>query len=97
MHLWTLKPATSEMTEVLSQPFTFLNLSFWLFLGVVLVGMATVEKRVQARNAFLFLASLFFYWKTSGAFVAILVLPPFRTGGWAGGYPRRTSCTGNGG
>ena len=61
------------MTEVLSQPFTFLNLSFWLFLGVVLVGMATVEKRVQARNAFLFLASLFFYWKTSGAFVAILV------------------------
>ena len=72
------------MNEVLSQPFTFLNLSFWLFLGAVLVGMATIEKRIQARNAFLFLASLFFYWKTSGAFVAILMFSTL-SDWWLGG------------
>ena len=59
------------MIESLSQPFTFLNASFWAFMLVVLAGLAATEKRVRMRNAYLFLASLFFYWKTSGAFVAI--------------------------
>ena len=72
------------MIESLSQPFTFLNASFWAFMLVVLAGMVVSEKRVRVRNAYLFLASLFFYWKTSGAFVAILIfstLSDWRIGG----------------
>ena len=72
------------MIESLSQPFTFLNASFWAFMLVVLAGMAISEKRVRVRNAYLFLASLFFYWKTSGAFVAILIFSTL-SDWWIGG------------
>ena len=34
------------MIESLSQPFTFLNASFWAFMLVVLAGLAATEKRV---------------------------------------------------
>ena len=57
-------------------PFTFLNGTFWLFLWAVIIGFGLLnrlEKRIQARNAFLFAVSLFFYWKTSGWFVALLI------------------------
>ena len=61
------------MLQALSQPFTFLNVAFWAFLGIVFVGLAATEKRLRMRNAFLFFASLYFYWKTSGVFVGILL------------------------
>lgn len=61
------------MLQALSQPFTFLNVAFWAFLGIVFVGLAATEKRLRMRNAFLFFASLFFYWKTSGVFVGLLI------------------------
>ena len=38
-------------------PFTFLNGTFWLFLWAVIIGFGLLnrlEKRIQARNAFLF-------------------------------------------
>lgn len=57
-------------------PFTFLNGTFWLFLWGVIIGLSILsrlERRIQARNAFLFAVSLFFYWKTSGWFVALLI------------------------
>ena len=44
-------------------PFTFLNGTFWLFLWAVIIGFGLLnrlEKRIQARNAFLFAVSLFF-------------------------------------
>ena len=77
------------MIESLSQPFTFLNASFWAFMLVVLAGMAFSEKRVRVRNAYLFLASLFFYWKTSGAFVAILIFSTL-SDWWIGGRMDRS-------
>ena len=77
------------MIESLSQPFTFLNASFWAFMLVVLAGMAVSEKRVRVRNAYLFLASLFFYWKTSGAFVAILIFSTL-SDWWIGGRMDRS-------
>ena len=72
------------MLESLSQPFTFLNASFWAFMLVVLAGMAASEKQVRIRNAYLCFASLFFYWKTSGAFVAILIFSTL-SDWWIGG------------
>lgn len=77
------------MIESLSQPFTFLNASFWAFMLVVLAGLAATEKRVRMRNAYLFLASLFFYWKTSGAFVAILIFSTL-SDWWIGGRMDRS-------
>lgn len=77
------------MIESLSQPFTFLNASFWVFMLVVLAGLAASEKRVRIRNAYLFLASLFFYWKTSGAFVAILLISTL-SDWWIGGRMDRS-------
>ncbi len=80
------------MLESLSQPFTFLNASFWAFMLMVMLGMAATERRVQVRNAFLFGASLFFYWKTSGAFVAILIFSTL-SDWWIGGRMHRTIGT----
>jgi len=54
-------------------PLTFTQLFFWGFFVVVLAGFAVVHKRIAVRNAWLFVASLFFYYKTSGLFVLILL------------------------
>ena len=54
-------------------PFTFLHGAFWLFFLGVLAGFAVLEKHISRRNAFLFLVSLLFYWKTSGWFFLILL------------------------
>ena len=56
-----------------NEPFTFLQAGFWGFFSFVLLGLWGIEKKVRIRNAFLFAISLFFYWKTSGVFVGILV------------------------
>jgi alginate O-acetyltransferase complex protein AlgI len=54
-------------------PLTFTQLFFWGFFLVVLLGFALTHKRRALRNAWLFFASLFFYYKTSGLFVLILL------------------------
>jgi D-alanyl-lipoteichoic acid acyltransferase DltB (MBOAT superfamily) len=72
------------MLQVISEPFTFLNVAFWAFLGIVFVGLAATEKRMRMRNAFLFFASLYFYWKTSGVFVGLLVFTTV-SDWWLGG------------
>ena len=54
-------------------PLTFTQLFFWGFFLVVLAGFALAHKRIAVRNAWLFVASLFFYYKTSGLFVLILL------------------------
>jgi alginate O-acetyltransferase complex protein AlgI len=69
------------MTQILSdlflyhadRPLIFTRLFFWGFYFVVLLIYSGIYKERAVRNAFLFLASLFFYWKTSGLFVLILV------------------------
>ena len=53
--------------------FTFLSPEFWGFLGLVLLGLWASERKLRLRNAFLFLVSLLFYWKTNGWFVLLLV------------------------
>ena len=54
-------------------PLTFTQLFFWGFFVVVMAGFALTHKRIAVRNAWLFFVSLFFYYKTSGLFVLILL------------------------
>lgn len=56
-------------------PWTFLDSSFWLFLMGVLVvsGLFQQDRHRALRHGWLLLASLLFYWKTSGWFVMILL------------------------
>ena len=54
-------------------PLIFTQLYFWAFFGVVLAIYSLVYKNRAVRNAYLFLVSLFFYYKTSGFFFIILL------------------------
>lgn len=54
-------------------PLLFTQFYFWAFLAVVLLVLSLVGRKVLLRNAFLFLVSVFFYYKTSGVFTLILL------------------------
>ena len=54
-------------------PLIFTGLSFWIFFALVLLVYSIVYKHNKLRVAFLFLASIFFYYKTSGFFFSILL------------------------
>ncbi len=56
-----------------NKPWTFLELGFWVFFAVVLIGFAALERRLALRNAYLMLASWFFYYHTSQWYVVLLV------------------------
>ncbi|MDR1973741.1 MAG: MBOAT family protein [Bacteroidales bacterium] len=51
----------------------FTDISFWIFFAVVLLGMSLFYNRLPIRNGFLFLCSLFFYFKAGGYFVGLLL------------------------
>ncbi len=54
-------------------PLIFTQASFWIFFAIIYLGFALVYSRKNVRNAYLLLVSLFFYYKTSGVFVGLLV------------------------
>lgn len=54
-------------------PLLFTQFYFWAFLAVVYIIFALIGNRRMMRNIFLFLVSLFFYFKTSGFSVLILL------------------------
>lgn len=54
-------------------PLIFTQFFFWAFYAVVLLIYSFIHKKKALRNTFLFLVSLFFYYKTSGLFVSILL------------------------
>ena len=56
-----------------NSPLLFTQFYFWAFFAVVFAGFSLVHSRRLLRNAFLFFVSLFFYYKTSGLFVLILL------------------------
>jgi len=58
-------------------PLMFTQFFFWAFFAFVLLGYAIIYKRLRIRNAYLFLVSLFFYYKTSGLFISILLFSTF--------------------
>ncbi len=57
-----------------SEPIIFSNFFFWGFFAVVLTIFSFIYKHKSTRNAWLFFASLFFYYKTSGLFITILLI-----------------------
>lgn len=56
-----------------SSPLLFTQFYFWAFFALVFSLFALVHRRRLLRNAFLFFVSLFFYYKTSGLSVLILM------------------------
>ena len=54
-------------------PLIFTQLYFWIFFAFILVIYSFIYKKNKLRNAFLFLVSIFFYYKTSGFFFSILL------------------------
>lgn len=56
-----------------NSPLLFTQFYFWAFFAIVYALFAPIAKRTHMRNAFLFFVSLFFYYKTSGIFVLILM------------------------
>ncbi len=55
-------------------PLLFTRFYFWVFFAIVLTGYSIIYKNRAVRNAYLFAISLFFYYKTSGFFVSILLV-----------------------
>ncbi len=55
-------------------PLLFTRPYFWVFFTVVLGLYSLVYKKVPVRNTYLFLVSLFFYYKTSGLFFILLII-----------------------
>jgi len=55
-------------------PLLFTRLYFWAFFAIVLGVYSFIYKDKALRNAYLFAVSLFFYYKTSGFFVSILLV-----------------------
>jgi D-alanyl-lipoteichoic acid acyltransferase DltB (MBOAT superfamily) len=54
-------------------PFIFSAPAFWIFFLLVLAGFSLVYKRLFLRNLYLFLISLFFYYKSGGLFLFLLI------------------------
>lgn len=56
-----------------NSPLLFTQFQFWAFFALVYAVFALTGNRKQLRNAYLFLVSLLFYYKTSGLAVLILL------------------------
>ncbi len=56
-----------------NEPLIFSTTAFWLFFLVVLAGYSLIYKKLFIRNAYLFLVSLFFYYKSGGLFLFLLL------------------------
>ncbi len=54
-------------------PLIFTQADYWIFFTVLYLIFSFLYKRIRLRNTYLLLASLFFYYKTSGLFVGLLV------------------------
>jgi alginate O-acetyltransferase complex protein AlgI len=56
-----------------SHPLLFTQFYFWAFFAIVFALFALFKNKLLLRNGFLFFASVFFYYKTSGIFTLILL------------------------
>lgn len=56
------------------KPFIFTAPAFWLFFLFVLAGYSLIYKKLFARNFYLFILSLFFYYKSGGLYLFLLIL-----------------------
>ena len=72
-HFFSLENLKSIFLYNETQPLIFTQFFFWGFFAVVLLFYSIVYKKNALRNTFLFVVSLFFYYKTSGLFISILL------------------------
>ena len=56
-----------------AHPLLFTQFYFWAFFAVVFAVFSLFHSKPLLRNAYLFFVSLFFYYKTSGVFLALLL------------------------
>lgn len=56
-----------------NSPLLFTQFYFWAFFALVFALFSLMKSKILLRNTFLFFVSLFFYYKTSGLFVLILL------------------------
>ncbi len=66
---WILSPFLNSSEH----PMIFTEYPFWIFFLFVIIGYGLVYKKFRLRSIFLFLVSLYFYYKTSGFFFSILL------------------------
>ena len=55
------------------EPLIFTQFHFWAFFAIVFAGFALLKNKILLRNAYLAFFSLFFYYKTGGLFVLLLI------------------------
>lgn len=55
------------------EPLLFTQFYFWGFFAIVFALFALMKNKILLRNTYLFAVSLFFYYKTSGIFVLLLM------------------------
>ena len=56
-----------------AHPLLFTQFYFWAFFALVFAGFSLIHSKPLLRNAYLFFVSLFFYYKTSGVFLVLLL------------------------
>ncbi|MDI1233525.1 MAG: MBOAT family protein [bacterium] len=64
---------TSFFVYSAANPIIFTSISFWVFFTFVFAVFTIIHKQYSLRNIFLFLISIFFYYKTSGLFFLLLL------------------------
>ena len=68
-----------------AHPLLFTQFYFWAFFAIVLAFLCVFRNKILLRNTFIFFASLFFYYKTSGLFLILLgfvIIYNFLAGLW---------------
>ncbi len=60
-----------------NSPLLFTQFYFWGFFAIVFAVFSLIHNKFFLRNLFLFFVSLFFYYKTSGSYVCILIFTVF--------------------
>ena len=75
MTVWTLIKdfLVSLFSFDQAHPLLFTQFYFWAFFGLVFAFFSLFSNKVLLRNAYLFAVSLFFYYKTSGLFLILLL------------------------
>ncbi len=56
-----------------TEPIVLTQITFWVFFTIVFAIFTVIHKRYSVRTIFLFLVSIFFYYKTSGLFFLLLL------------------------
>jgi alginate O-acetyltransferase complex protein AlgI len=71
---WAVSAVNAIFRYDPAKPFIFTTPAFWLFFLIVMAGYSLIYRKLFLRNFYLLLASLFFYYKSGGLFLSLLIL-----------------------